>query len=256
MTDLTFKKLLSGVAEGEVVIPVIRAALWNPSFKSFSVEVRGFEARPPDGWFHPSTHPLWTERQLYYYLTNPGQQQEELFDPHSTMAVTQGHFWHSLIGTVGREAGLFTGVEVSVKDERTGSRGSMDATLATEVFEFKTMGAGRFSKIEKGAPDDPTVVAIYRKMAPDYFAQAQEYMRMSGYARHRTLILSMAYPFPMREIVLDFDRPFAYEVAEKFVRVRQAVADGRPPPPCCAPLSKESRECPARGVCPVALMAS
>lgn len=244
-TSANFKQIINGAASGEIVVPALRAALWSPDFKSFDVKVAGFEPRPPDGWFHPSTHPLWPERLLYWYLVAPDRLEMEPFDPASTMAVTQGHFWHSLIGVIGMELGIFTAVEVPVKDEHTGSRGSMDATLANEVFEFKTMRPTKYRKIERGAPDDPLVIAAWRKMVPDYYAQAQEYMRLSGYRRHRTLVLSMEYPFPMREIVIDFDPVFAYEIAQKFVRVRQAVADGRPPFECCA-----TKDCPSRLLCP------
>lgn len=248
---MNFRRTLTSINKGEVVIPVLRAALYDPAFKSFKVKVGGFEARPPDGWFHPSTHPLWPERQLFWYLAAPERLEEEPFDPHSVMAVTQGKFWHSFIEKVGMDTGLFTGVEVKVEDPVTGARGSMDGTLPEEVFEFKTIRPSKLHKFPTLEPEDPDLAAWYRGYLPGYHAQGQEYMRLSGYRRHRTLLLAMDYPYEMREIVMEYDPFFAREVAEKYKRVRQAAADLRPPLPCCSPFSKDAKACPARLVCPV-----
>lgn len=592
----TFRRLLGGVTTGETIIPVVQAALWNPEFKSFDVKVRGFEVRPPDGWFHPSEHPLWPERMLYYYLTEPDKLKGEPFDPASTMAITQGNFWHSLIEQVLLEAGVWKAVEVGVEDADTGARGSMDGISDDEVGEFKclaldaevtmaggwttlakelmvgdlvvawsepescfvenrvaalgdngvqstvkvvtregrsvvvtsnhpfltqegwaeakdllpgtlvkvsgtyspsintpldpdeawflgvmvgdggctghdvrlsnvdsgiingvraivsrwgcdltnvgvsqdwricrtgqnntpnpvkrylmdaglwgqgswtktvpgvvwsggpeswieflsgyfdtdgrvaprpypqaiftsvnhallrecqemlaylsvrsslvkvnsfyrekpyvswrllvrdkksmnrfveimrlrsvkrvtltavanrqlvrhspvqegwdivscvvdmgeqptiavevegththvtggivthnTMRGARAAKIVKGSPDDPAVVESFRALVPEYYAQGQEYMRLSGYRRWRALIISLEYPFAMREVAMSFDHQYALAVRDKYMRVRQAVADQRSPQPCCAPLSKDAKVCPARLVCP------
>jgi hypothetical protein len=248
---VNFRKVLSAVDKGEVVIPVIRAALFDPSFKSFQVKVGGFQARPPDGYFHPSTHPLWEERMLYWYLTEPERLVGEDFDPHGVMAVTQGKFWHSFIEKVGTDCGLFTGTEVAVEDKETGARGHMDGTLSDEVFEFKTMRPAKVAKVPRLSPEDPELAEWYRLFQPVYVAQAQEYMRLSGYRRHRTLLLSLDWPYEMREIVLNADDYFAHAVREKYLRVRQAAADLVPPLPCCGPGSKESQACPARLVCPM-----
>lgn len=258
---MNFRRTLKAIDHGEVVAPIIRAALFDPDFKSFTVKVRGFEARPPDGWFHPSTHPLWSERRLYWYVVAPHHLALEPFDPHSVMAVTQGHFWHSFIEHVGKRAGLFqvsepcscgckSAVERAFRDEETGSRGHVDGLLAEEIFEFKTMRPSKLSIFPSLGPLD--MAAWYAEHYPTYYGQAQEYMRLSGYRAHRTLILSMDYPYEMREILLPFDHGFAYEVAEKYRRVRQAVADKVMPMPCCAPGSTDAKACIARLICPVA----
>lgn len=247
----TFRKVLGGAVIGEKIIPVVQAALWSPDFKSFTVEVRSWEDRPPDGWFHPSTHPLWPERMLMYYLTHAESLQAEPFDPASTMAITQGNFWHSFIEKVLLEAGVWNAVEVYVEDPETGARGSMDGVSDDEVGEFKTMRGARAAKIAKGSPDSPEVIESFKVLAPDYYAQGQEYMRLSGIRRWRGVILSLEYPFPMREVAMGYDHAWNYQVAEKYKRVRQAVADQTMPQPCCAPASKDAQVCPARLVCPV-----
>lgn len=253
MATPNFKKLLAGVSQGEVVIPILRAALWSPDFKGFNVDVPGFVHRDPDNWFHPSSHPRWPARMLYWYLVAPDKLVGEPFDPLGTMAVTQGHFWHGFTGQVLTQSKYLLGLEVGAEDRKTGARGKMDGvTRDEEVFELKTMNDRRLDRIEKGAPDDPAVVASFKKICPDYYYQGQEYMRLSGLQRWRGLIMSLSYPFPMREIVLDPDREVQHEIKEKYLMVRQAVADQRPPEPCCGG-GKEVKSCFARMVCPVAL---
>ncbi len=247
----TFRRLVQGAAKGETIVPVIQAALWSPEFQSFNVTVRGFEDRPPDGWFHPSEHPLWPERMLYYYVTEPTRLVGEPFDPSSTMAITQGNFWHSLIEKVLLEAGVWKATEVGVVDVETGARGSMDGVSDDEVGEFKTMRGARAAKIANGPPDSLEVVESFRKLVPEYWAQGQEYMRISGYRRWRAIILSLEYPFSMREVAMGYDHAWNFEIREKYMRVRQAIADQRSPRPCCAPASKEAKACPARLVCPM-----
>lgn len=245
-----FRKLLSSLGAGEVVIPIIRAALFDPNFKDFMVKVRGFERREPDGWFHPSEHPLWDERQLYYWITEPERLSPEPFDMHSVMAVTQGQFWHSFIEKVGTDCGLFTGCEVKFEDDETGARGSMDATLPDEGFEFKTARPNKFREMPKTHPEDAELLEWFKGYWPTYYAQGIEYMRLSGFRRHRMLFLCMDWPYEMREILVPYDHFFATEIADKYRRVRQAVADGRSPTQCCFPGSKEAKACIARLVCP------
>jgi hypothetical protein len=250
---LNFRKLLSGAQKGEVIIPVLRAALFDPNFKDFQVRVGGFKKRKPDGWFHPSEHPLWPERMLYHYVANPESMVSEPFDPHSTMAVTQGQFWHTFVSKVGMEAHVLTAENVPVQDNITGARGEMDGLLEAEVFEFKTMRPMKAAKLPDLPVNHPDLLAFYADRQPGYYAQAQEYMRMSGYTHCRTLVLSLEYPFDWREILIPRDEEFIYAVREKYLRVRQSIADKRSPQPCCAPGSKEAHDCPARLVCPVGM---
>ena len=69
MASVNFNRLIKDISEDKILIPVIRAALSDPDFKAFDVRVDGWEPRPYDGWFHPSTHATWNVRQLWLYLT-------------------------------------------------------------------------------------------------------------------------------------------------------------------------------------------
>lgn len=256
-----FRKMLTGASHGEVLVPVIRSALFDPNFKAFEVRVRGFTKRPPDGWFHPSSHPMLGERALYHYIVDPEQIIPEIRDPHSVMAVTQGSFWHDFIQSVLLDIGALQvnpnpspgmhPAEWFWSHLATKARGHSDGlTPEEDIFEFKSMNNARLSKFPAGAPDDPSVIAHLRKVAPDYFAQGQEYMRLSGRRRWRAVLMAIEYPYPMREIVMDYDPFWAGNLAMKYERVLQAVADGKPPTPCCSG-GATARECFARTICPM-----
>ena len=72
MTDVpsfTFTRVLREIADDQIVVPILRAALLRPKFKGFNLRVDGWTPRPYDGKFHPSTHASWDLRQLMLYLT-------------------------------------------------------------------------------------------------------------------------------------------------------------------------------------------
>lgn len=256
-----FRTLLKGAANDEIAVPLLRTALWSPTFPEFSITVQGFEDRPFDGWFHPSTHPLWPERLLYIYMAEPERMYRPPFDPTSTLAVTAGTFFHTFVQVVLIHEGVLERqpemcacgwnhperAEVYLKDPEVKSRGHSDGVLYTgDGFEFKTMNPAKMYGIPKTAPDDPEILDWFRLKCPDYYAQAQEYLRMSGRQRMVVVILSLTYPFEMKEIHVPFDRPYATALRDKFARVLQAVADQRPPRCECGP---QEKDCPARLDC-------
>ena len=257
-----FTKTLASIGRNEVVVPALRNALWNPNFKPFTITVDGFSERPPDGWFHPSVHPLWNEMMLYYYLDNYEQMIREPFDPSSTLAVTAGTFFHTFVQNVLVEENVLElqpevcdcghrhpeRAEVYLVDEASKSRGHSDGVVFDgSGFEFKTMNPNKMSRIPKGGPTDVDVLDWFKTKCRDYYGQAQEYLRMSGRERMIVVILQLTYPFEMREIHVPYDRPYAYGIRDKYMRVLQAIADQQPPRCQCVP--REVSGCPMRGVC-------
>ena len=256
MAEFNFKRILKEANRGDLFLPVIQSYLHKQNFPDFTVKVHGVQNRPPDDWFHPSQHPLWGERQLYYYLTQPEGLIADRLDPLGVLAVTAGNFWHSFMEVCLMDAGLLTATEVPLVDEEVRSRGHMDGQTCDpeEGFEFKTMNSMKMGKIAEGPASSKEVQASWRALVPVYAAQADEYMRMAGLKRQRFIVMNTAYPFPMREICLDYDEKSALSVRDKYLRVRQAVADQRPPQACCNPGSAEAKACFARAVCPVGQM--
>lgn len=268
-----FGTVLKGVLQQEVIIPRLNTYLYDPKFPAFTVPMAGYERRVPDGWFHPSTHPLWPERLLYWYASRPGQMVTEPMDPIGTQAVTQGNFWHAFVQTIGIDSGWLKVMtpkaktphdmaEYWVEDAQLGTGGSLDGVLepsilaleAEEGFEIKTMVNAKLRKCPKAPPMSVEKIEWFMDSCPEYYAQAQEYLRMSGYVRQRILITSVEYPYPKVEICIPYDRGYSSQIAEKYRRVRQAVAEGHLPDPCCGYFdTKIQHICPARTVCPIAL---
>lgn len=243
--SLNLRTILKDDEQGWKLVPALRSLLFDPHFKAFSVDAEDFDGREPDGLFHSSTHPTWPERMLYYYIAEPERLVQEVFEPSSTMAVTVGKFWHRFLGTVLLRAGHLNALEVPVLDEVAGRTGAMDGTADWGVYELKTMRASKMKRMVD--------LATYQELCPEYYAQGQDYMDMSGFREHRTVIVVPEYPFPMQEIVMPYDPIFAGRIRDKYMRVRQAVADQQLPHPCCAPGSAMAKQCPARTVCPVGL---
>lgn len=242
-----FRNLMSSARRQEIVLPAIRTYLFQANFPGFEVHMPGTaeSKREPDGWFHPSTHPSWPARQLYYYLVAPELLVVEPMDLLGTMATTAGTFWHAFLQACLLDQGIIEAVEVEVEDEETGSRGSLDGRLNTgDGWEFKTMNPMKMSRIN-------TVVDFIER-CPDYYMQAIEYMRLSGYPRMVFTILNTSYPFDMKELIIPYERSEGERIREKYLIVRQAVADQRLPMPCCSMGSKMIETCPARLTCPVA----
>jgi hypothetical protein len=136
-----------------------------------------------------------------------------------------------------------------VVDFEAGSRGHMDGLLDLSamstpnsafdnpVFEFKTFSSRK--TMEDLDLDE------YRRRYPEYYAQNQEYMRMSGRRMCIVLFMFMGFPWEMTEIHVPYDAAFAGQVRQKYLDVRQAAAD-QIDVGCC-----NLKGCPAWGLCRV-----
>jgi hypothetical protein len=249
-----FRRLLKGVSKGEVLVPLIRDALEAADFPAFTIEVSPPTERPPDGWFHPSTHPMMAERVLSYYLKGQWTREDRMAE--STIALIQGTFWHEFIAHVGAHAGVFERTEVYVEDKATRARGRFDwfvrlsSSQEPEVGELKTMRSRKIDLFPSGAPDDEVVVESFMERFPTYYAQAQEYMRLSGLRRWRGVFVGLEYPFSMQEVALAYDPRFAARTRDKYLRVLEASKEGRDLPFCCTG-GATAQACGARGACPM-----
>jgi hypothetical protein len=254
-----FQTLVSNADAGMVAVPKMQALLTDPNFKGFSVYIPGFSSkRKPDGWFHPSTHPLWAERQLYYYLTQPDDLVEDPFDSAGALAVTVGSTLHDAIQSVGLANGLLerfpncacggkhNEAEVMLIDEDAGCRGHSDGVWQAtgDGFEIKTAHSNVVDGMNKVAFGEERL-EFYRSKKPQYYAQNQEYLRMSGRDRMIVMFVGTQYPYAFSEIHVPFDRAYSFKIRSKYLRVREAVKNNRPPMECCGSKSN----CPARSLC-------
>lgn len=257
-----FRSLLSDANHGAIVLPVLNANLFEPDpkvFTRFTVPIRGWSNRKPDGWFHASEHPMWPARMLYYYLTAPERLVVRPFDADGAITVTMGVFVEEFFGHILTQAGLLTQRNVALSDPVTGACGETDGIIGSHPYtgyECKSIHAGLLKRFPDTRVDDPALIAALKKIKPKYYAQAQEYMRISdGKLRKIVMILAATItPFPRREIHIPYDEVFAYDVKRRYLAVRQAVKAQTLPEPCCGPKTEQAKTCPARAVCPVGMM--
>ncbi len=261
-----FKKIIEASDGDTSLIPILYGYLEAGKLPDpFTINVRGGTGdRPPDGWFHPSTHPTLTERQLYLYLTEPDQWEPEAFGYTLKMSALIGSVVHDIVETALDDLGWLvrprrgacpvcglpqpgTCREHAVVDLKTGSRGHMDGLLETEGFEFKTAMPFALTDIRNND------VERFKARWPYYYAQVQEYMRMSGLVSFKVLFWAMGNPWDMREFTIPADVAHQLKIERKYLSVREAVKHRQMPVPCCVPDSKQSRSCPASG-CPVKRM--
>ena len=274
-----FRRIADMADERLVLKPVVESYLIEAKFPAiFTVTFKKAGiARKPDGWFHPSTHPTWTARMLYYYLTAPDDMEQESLSYESRMAVTMGTAVHGFVEMCVRDAGVMLplegtcpacqkphGIESDQCDEfgaidrETGSRGHMDGNVRLDLdgvhwkagiggFEFKSTSPNAARKIV-GHDNE---IDVFREGYPEYYAQVQEYMRISGLTQFVVLWAILGYPWKLVEFQVPYDLAFATRLAAKYATVLDHVQMGTPPDPCCAPYSATAKNCPARYVCPI-----
>jgi hypothetical protein len=272
-----FRRMAQMISQDLVVVPLVESYMQAAKFpKVFDVTFRdeGTERRP-DGFFHPSTHPLMGERQLYYYLTaDPDDLIPEDIAYENRMAMIMGTAVHSFIQTCLIDAGLLLrpvgtciacGLqhgnrknecdEYGAMDKVLGRRGHMDGILQVSLndwgrglFEFKTINPRASFGLEHHALD------WLKTKKPEYYAQVQDYLDMTGMQKAIILFCVLGFPWKLVEIEVPYDYRFVADLKARYGRVREAERTGDLPDACCAIKSKESKACFARNVCPVGRM--
>lgn len=271
-----FRKMADMIGQDLVVVPLVEAYLRAGKFpKVFNVTFRDEgKERVPDGHFHPSTHPLWPERMLFYYLTEPDSLIPEDIHYENRMAMVMGTANHSFVQMVMKDAGiLMTPVGTCLACDKThgtkknecdewgaldkvlGRRGHTDGILDISVrgwgrglFEFKTIG----SRATMGL--DHNNLEWLKTKKPGYYAQFQDYLDMMGLSKGIIVFSILGFPWRLVEIEVPFDHGFVAKQRAKYARVREAEASGTLPDPCCSIGSKQAKTCVARAVCPVGRM--
>lgn len=278
MASPTFKKFNKDedILKGTVLIRRVHTYFNSGKFpKHVEADlIDRHKEREPDGWFHPSTHPGWNERQLYVYLTNPGILVPRGWNYEGRMSANLGTMAHELIkealiddGSLIRPEGETCGScglprkgrvkcnEHGFSDLVTMSRGHIDGMLAPEIRRPEDEGYGGMDlktsneMSVRSLPNND--VEYFRRKWPYYYDQMQEYMRISGLRFFIVLFLSLGYPWQMKEVRVDYDPVRAFEIEQKYLRVREAAEESRVPSECCKflPGTKGMDECPAVTAC-------
>ena len=260
-----FRGSFRDITQGLVLKPLLHSYLFNAKLPAITIHLDESEMgeRRPDDWFHPSTHPLWSEMALYRYLTQPDIFPGEQMQYMNTLSVTVGKILHEFVQACLKDLGVLPPElqvckvcppergckEAGVLDADLGERGHVDGMLDLTqitsvlppkrypIFEFKTSNPQKLVSVQDMDLDG------FRKKWPEYYGQQQSYQRMSGAPYSILLMMATGYPWEMREFHIPHDLGYATEVADKYRRVRQAVADQRPPT-CCG-----SKGCAAFTLC-------
>lgn len=261
---MSLRRVADLASEGAILKPVLHKYLLDGKYpREWTVGFRGEdeEERTPDGWFHPSGHPTMHARQLWYYLNDPEHFESWTPDYVIRMSMLMGTAVHDFVqmalaslGYLVRPKGTCPACglrqpaqchEHGVADRETGARGHMDGVVqlgsGLKGFELKT--AVPRSLLDRKDND----IEFFKTKWPRYYAQVNEYMRLSGLAEFIVLFFGLGNPWPMVEYRVPADQALIVETERKYREVRTATV---PPPPCCIPKSKESRACPAMS-CPI-----
>lgn len=240
----TFTYVAKFAAAGCLVKPLlIRFYLSGEAFKLTLRTARPLE-RDPDDWFHASSHPGLSVTSLTDYLTLPPPEDERAEE--LTYVTRMSNMFGTIMHEVTRQALVQLGVMIPVRPGTcpacglaqprycrehgachapTRARGHLDGILffgrglgvnwdyATEDiwgFDLKTIKKERLY----GAPDMDE--AFFKGNWPEYWWQAQEYMRLTGLGKFIVLFLGIGNPWDMREYHVAADPRAALEIEGKY----------------------------------------
>lgn len=257
--SIDFHEAMRDARAGCLVKPVLRSFL-EAGQELYWPEMsrRSFGDRPPDGYFHPSTHPLWTKRALYEYLVHPESLIPERRTYENVLSLAVGTAMHSFIQWCLTTAGALPPAlqvcrmgcsrcsEPSWVDDVVGERGHADGVLdgltpQPVLWEFKTSSDRRLSALEE------LDFEAFAHTWPDYVEQAWSYQRLSGHRMTVVLVMALGFPWKMREFHIPYDERRSDRTRDKYLAVRQAIADQRPL--ICDCNRTQRSKCPARGLC-------
>lgn len=257
MTTPQFRTMANQVLTTDLIITPRFMSYFNSGRFPHKVDaslIDRHREREPDGWFHPSTHPGWSERALYLYLTDPSRLAPRTWDYSGRLSANIGTMTHELVkaaliddGILMRPIGDTCDVcgqtrstrsknrcnEHGFADPVTGSRGHVDGVLnpqfapGTGGFDLKTTNERSLSRL---ADND---VDYLRVKWPYYYDQMQDYMRISGLRYFVVFFLAMGWPWECKEVRVDYDVQRAFQIEHKYLRVRKAAQEGNFPGDCC-----------------------
>jgi hypothetical protein len=241
------ESLIGSLASRDLILPYFETSILMENWPDeYNIKV---DSRPyyglGDGYFHPSTHALMGERQLYY-LFHPGTRDKMVPERRSLISVmmlTMGSAIHAVLQTQMDMAGLIrnpkTDIEHEYRNDEHMVRGRIDWIVhhhngMTIPVEFKTQNSWDFKRNK-----EPEVARPQLNLGMDAL----------GLDFGIVLVAERGGAFGMHEYHVDRDQELIDATYAKFDRVRAAIAANEEPRYCCAPDSSEMKVCPARYEC-------
>lgn len=242
-----FDAILQRLASRDLILPYFESSMLADNWpESYMVKI---DSSPyygaGDGYFHPSTHALMGERELYYRF-HPETRHLMIPEPPSIqrqMAFAMGSALHGVLQTQMEMMNLVRGpgdIEVEYINHEHHLRGRIDWICHLPngqvlPVEMKTRTVSKF--------------AWQNEPEPSWIAQLNLGMDSQDSDLGILLMVEAGYPYRMTEFQIKRDRELLDGIYAKFDRVRAAVAASTPPTYCCAPESQTMKKCPARGQC-------
>lgn len=242
----TYDNILNRLSRREILLPIfenqMRADSW-PQKYTIEIDSSPYYGRG-DGYFHPSTHSLMEERQLYY-MFHPNTRHlmvQEDFSIEREKTLLVGKSLHAIVQEQMKMTGLVKTEDIEVeyinKDHHI--RGRIDFIVTHPmrgriVVEMKTMTHYKFGKQED--------------IKPEWDAQLSIALDNMGAENGIILLVETGYPFRMKELPVARNDELLSRIYAKFDRVREAIAMDDTPMACCAPNSTTVSGCPAQFAC-------
>lgn len=249
---MAYDNLLRRISDREMIMPFFEMAMLKDVWpKSYNIKIDsspyyGLNADgSPDGYFHPSTHPLMSERQLYYMMHPDTRDKMVRERPtlRGQMTLAMGSALHGVVQTQMQMAGLIgseDNLEVEYIIPEHHVRGRIDwITHHPEdpelIVEMKTINSYGFKALEGVKPSWDAQLSL------------AEYARGKNYGI--LLAVESGWPYSCREFRHRRNDILLDEIFTKFAHVRECIASNTPPTHCCLPDSSAMKSCPARYSC-------
>ena len=279
---MSMKNILNSIQEKQVIMPYLENAFHNDQWpEQYEIRVDSepyygltdeegitHDVGVGDGYFHPSSHPLMSARELYYrwhpkYSSWVKQERRSLT---SHMTLAGGSAMHAVIQTQLHMAKILRRAEMEDTEWVTTEhnpqvdgrwvpdnpfeweyinrehlvRGRMDGVADIpgrgEVgFEFKTMNSRSFRFLDAAKPE--------------WQCQLQLGLDNFGLAEGVVLVMEMGYPFSFKEFSVTRRRDKVQEIYDKFDYVRECVENNTPPRCEHSFQSPQSKNCPVGHIC-------
>lgn len=240
------REVFRSLGDREVLVPYLKNAMLADSWPDeYTIKV---DSRPyyglGDGYFHPSTHGLMGERELYYRF-HPEHADRLIHEDRTVqdqLTLSMGSALHSVCQTQFQMANILRPedceVEFIIKEHHVRGRADMVIDHPTEgelVVEFKTQNSRAFD---------------FQYEMKDIW-EMQLSIQLYGLGRTRGILFVMesGFPYRMREYQYTRDDDLLARTFAKFDYVRECIENNTPPPHCCTKGSKEMKKCPARYEC-------
>ena len=245
-----FRRLVDRIAEGELLTPWLERELvtrgedaWPDEYPIRIVN----KERLFDGYFHPSSHAIAPELQLFYEFHPNYQTYHEPLSANDVMTFQVGSAYHALIQSMLIHMGFTTKdeTEVSFTNKRHWCSGTLD-------IRRLTLPNGNIVPVEIKSTGHFPISSFFLEK---YTAQFQVYMDLGDENPQEEglmLFLDKTSPHRFHEILVKRDEELLKAIYRKWNRVLEAIEFDDPSMlayPCHEIDSKAHQKCPARFVC-------